>query len=165
MIIYRTTNLINGHTYIGQTKRTGKAYQHYFGGGKLLKAALRKYGRENFSKTILYRAKTQAELDQAEINFITIERIAGKAEYNIANGGVGAVSVSEEKKKKKKKGKIVHEENKRKMRAAKKRMTEETRRKMSEAKKCTKYYNNGTVNVRCKECPDGFVPGRIKKRV
>jgi len=46
--------------------------------------------------------------------------------------------------------------------------SEETRRKMSEVKKgkpnITKgshYFNNGKINVRAKECPEGFVPGRL----
>lgn len=25
------------------------------------------------------------------------------------------------------------------------------------------FFNNGKINIRAKECPDGFVPGRIKK--
>ena len=43
-----------------------------------------------------------------------------------------------------------------------KKLSEETRRKMSEAKKCARWYNNGKINVRVKECPDGFIPGRLK---
>ena len=45
----------------------------------------------------------------------------------------------------------------------------ESIQKMSEAHKGHKYnlgrhwYNNGKVNTMSKECPDGFVPGRIKK--
>ena len=47
---------------------------------------------------------------------------------------------------------------------------EEARRRMSEAakgkniwSKCTHWYNNGKINTMAKECPPGFVPGRIKK--
>ena len=46
----------------------------------------------------------------------------------------------------------------------------ETRKKLSEAGKgkniwikCTHWYNNGKINIRAKECPEGFVPGIIKK--
>lgn len=53
-----------------------------------------------------------------------------------------------------------------------KKHTDETKLKMSKAKKGHKYsvgmcwFNNGSVNKRAKECPDGFVPGRINyKRV
>ena len=49
--IYRTTNLINGKTYIGQHKRRPG---RYFGSGLLLKNAIKKYGKENFKVEILY---------------------------------------------------------------------------------------------------------------
>ena len=39
--------------------------------------------------------------------------------------------------------------------------TDEARRKMSEAKKGTRWYNDGKINIRAKECPDGFTPGRL----
>ena len=46
-------------------------------------------------------------------------------------------------------------------------LSEETKRKMSEVNKgrmkCMHFFNNGKINIRAKECPDGFVPGRIKK--
>ena len=44
--------------------------------------------------------------------------------------------------------------------------SEETRRKMSDATKVQmkgmRWFKNGEKCVRAKECPDGFVPGRIK---
>jgi len=39
--------------------------------------------------------------------------------------------------------------------------SEETRRKMSDAKKAAHWFNNGKINVRAKECPEGFVLGRL----
>ena len=45
----------------------------------------------------------------------------------------------------------------------------ETLRKMSEVKKGKNnpafgkhWYNNGKINIRARECPEGFTPGRIK---
>lgn len=36
----------------------------------------------------------------------------------------------------------------------------------NDSAKNTKWYNNGEINIRSKEgCPDGFVPGRLKKRI
>ena len=46
---------------------------------------------------------------------------------------------------------------------------EETKKKIAEASKGnknvrgTRWYNNGKISKRAKECPEGFVPGRIKK--
>ena len=70
------------------------------------------------------------------------------------------------------KGKPMSEESKKKMAEAKKGKPKsaETRKKMRGAQKGkniwikgTRWYNNGKINIRAKECPDGFVPGRIKK--
>ena len=40
--------------------------------------------------------------------------------------------------------------------------SEESRKKMSESKKGKHWYNNGVKSIRAKECPKGFVKGRIK---
>ena len=66
-------------------------------------------------------------------------------------------------------GKHLSEETRRKMSEAKKNMSEETRKKLSEANKGkniwtkgTRWYNDGKENIRAKECPEGFVPGRLR---
>ena len=66
-------------------------------------------------------------------------------------------------------GKHHSEETRKKMREAQKgrQFSEETRKKMSEAHKDHKgkhWYNNGKENKFCFECPDGFIPGRIKRK-
>lgn len=38
---------------------------------------------------------------------------------------------------------------------------EDAKRKISEASKGKHFYNNGVINVFRKECPEGFIPGRI----
>ena len=62
------------------------------------------------------------------------------------------------------KGKKLSEEHKNKISEAKKgRPAWNKGKKLSEeAKKCMRWYNNGKINIRAKECPPGFVPGRIK---
>lgn len=58
------------------------------------------------------------------------------------------------------------EETKKKMSAAwdyDKHCTEEFRKKISETFKSLCWFNNGERSVRAKECPEGFVPGRIVK--
>ena len=73
------------------------------------------------------------------------------------------------------KGKQRSEETRNKIRASKKgkklgkdnsfygkHHSEETRKKISESKKVTRWFNNGKINIRVKECPPGFVPGRLK---
>ena len=38
------------------------------------------------------------------------------------------------------------------------------KKKMSEKKKGLKAFNNGVVCVMRKECPEGFVPGALKRK-
>ena len=70
-------------------------------------------------------------------------------------------------------GKKHSEETKKKLsEAAKgKHLSEETKKKLSEAKKGkniwikgSHWYNDGKINKRCYECPDGFVPGKLKRK-
>ena len=62
------------------------------------------------------------------------------------------------------KGKHPSEETRNKISEAKKgkRHSEKTLRKISEAFKGLCWFNNGKINVRAKECPEGFVPGMLK---
>ena len=68
-----------------------------------------------------------------------------------------------------KKGKKLSEETKKKLSKSHKgkHMSVETRRKMSAANRIKnigkRWYNNGKINKRCYECPDGFVPGMLRK--
>ena len=45
--------------------------------------------------------------------------------------------------------------------------SDELKKKLSEINKVKmkgmRFFNNGKINIRAKECPDGFVPGRIKR--
>ena len=61
-------------------------------------------------------------------------------------------------------GKTHTEETRMKMSAARKGKpkTEETRKKMGASKKGTRWFNNGKINIRAKECPPGFVSGMLK---
>lgn len=60
--VYMTTNLINGKRYIGQRKYYGK-HQDYLGSGHLLRRAVEKYGKENFSRVILEECSSREQLN------------------------------------------------------------------------------------------------------
>jgi group I intron endonuclease len=88
MIIYKTTNLINGKRYIGKDKYDNPKY---IGSGKLLKYAINKYGKQNFIKeTIEDNIDNVKLLNEREIYWI--DRL--KPEYNIAKGGYGGDTIS-----------------------------------------------------------------------
>lgn len=153
--IYRITNLINGHTYIGQHKYN-KLNDGYMGSGKILKNAIKKYGIDKFAKNILIsRIPIREYADKAEINMIAKERSRGKAEYNIVDGGEGF------------RGGHHTDETKRKIRLASlgnnhakghnignknalgNYLSEETRKKMGQSRKGNT--NNGIAFIKCIE--------------
>ncbi len=85
MIIYKTTNLINGKYYIGKDEKNNS---NYLGSGKILKNSIKKYGKENFKKEILEFCKTKNELNEKEKYWI--ETLSATTfGYNITEGGTG----------------------------------------------------------------------------
>jgi len=92
MIIYKTTNLVNGKIYIGQDKNNNSTY---LGSGKILQFAFQKYGIENFSKEILEKCESTADLNEKEKYWISFYQSTNKnIGYNIALGGNGGDTIS-----------------------------------------------------------------------
>lgn len=91
--IYCITDLENGKTYIGQrTIPKGLTYETdpYKGSGKLLWLAYEKRGFENFKKDCLIIGNfTKEQINRFERCAIYFQRLIGKAEYNLADGGDG----------------------------------------------------------------------------
>lgn len=63
MVIYKTTNLVNGRQYIGKSVRNRPSY---LGSGSILKKAIQKYGKENFVKEIIDKCSSIDELKERE---------------------------------------------------------------------------------------------------
>ena len=92
--IYSITNLVNHKVYIGQTKQRLQARfsQHLCPNSacKALRAAVKKYGRENFELLKLTTAATQEEADALERLWIRLCRSNNpKYGYNQTDGGRG----------------------------------------------------------------------------
>ena len=86
--IYKVTNKINGKFYIGK-HQTKKLNDHYYGSGKKLLAAIKKYGKENFSKEILFVFETEQEMNDKEKELITEDFVKRPDTYNVGVGGEG----------------------------------------------------------------------------
>ena len=84
MIVYRTTNLVNGKFYIGKDQKNDPSY---LGSGRRFKLAVKKYGKENFQKEILEYC-TADNIDEREIYWIKVTNAIQEG-YNISTGGTG----------------------------------------------------------------------------
>lgn len=85
-VVYKTTNNINNKIYIG-IHETEDTEDGYLGSGDLLKAAIRKYGKENFSREILYSNLTREEASNIENKLVDEDFIKREDTYNLALGG------------------------------------------------------------------------------
>ena len=88
--IYKTTNLINGKTYIGKHSSQNIETDNYLGSGKILKKAIKKYGRENFIRQILYQFDSQNQALQKQIQIVDQQFVKQEDTYNITCGGYGS---------------------------------------------------------------------------
>ena len=88
MFVYITTNLINGKRYIGKTIKDES--DPYLGSGTYFSRALKKYGRQNFQRTILEHAKSEDELFELEKKYIQeYNAVEDPNFYNLHEGGKG----------------------------------------------------------------------------
>ena len=85
--IYKITNTINKKYYVGK-HQTSHLDDGYMGSGKLLKAAIKKYGIENFTKEILFVFDNEEEMNQKEKELV----ILSESSYNLCEGGKGGFS-------------------------------------------------------------------------
>jgi hypothetical protein len=85
--IYKTTNNINGKIYIGyHTKKDSK----YLGSGKHFRNAIKKYGKNNFTRIIIDYADNIEDLRIKEIFWIDFYDARNpEIGYNISKGGDG----------------------------------------------------------------------------
>lgn len=86
--VYKTTNLINNKIYIG-VHETINPNDSYIGSGLQIKRAVKKHGKTNFSKEILFECDNSKEAYLIEFLLVDKEFINRNDTYNIAIGGNG----------------------------------------------------------------------------
>lgn len=87
-IIYETKNLKNGKTYIGMHE-TNNIEDGYLGSGKLLKRAIRYYGKEFFERRVLHIFDNKEDMVNKEIELVTEDFVNREDTYNLNPGGEG----------------------------------------------------------------------------
>lgn len=95
--IYKTTNLINGKYYIG-AHQSKSLEDEYLGSGTALRKAIRKYGRENFKREILFTCNSKKEMFEKEAEVVDANFIKKKDTYNLREGGQGGIETKYRKK-------------------------------------------------------------------
>lgn len=86
--LYEIRNNLNGKIYIG-VHRTKSLDDGYMGSGKVLSDAIRKYGIENFTKTILEKFDNSTAMYAKEKEVVTDEFLLREDVYNLRRGGTG----------------------------------------------------------------------------
>jgi|ERR1700690_1644430 len=145
MLIYKITNLINGKSYIGQTRGTEKHrwMKHVIaarnGSQCCIHKAIRKYGADSFSVKIIVRVPKNSMLDFMERFCIYLFGTLVPSGYNLTEGGEGRTpSLSSRRKMSRSHiGKTLSEETKRNMSKASlgKKKTKEHRLNISKGRK------------------------------
>lgn len=113
-IIYKTTNLINSKIYIGMHV-TKNLDDGYLGSGKVLMHAIKKYGKENFKKEILFIFDGEQDMKDKEKELVTEDFCLRDDTYNLCNGGKGGFGYINRSGISKFKGKSHSEETKKKI--------------------------------------------------
>lgn len=97
--VYKITNTINNKFYIGSHK-TQDLNDDYFGSGMYLKRAIKKYGKENFKKEILYYLNSIEEMRTKETEVLQQHR--NDPTYNLKFYSMGGNTREKYSKRKKK---------------------------------------------------------------
>jgi group I intron endonuclease len=85
--VYIITNKINGKKYIGSSRKP-QIDENYYGSGKVVKDALKKYGKENFTRDILWQGEGDARGIET-CYLIAVNASKNPMYYNMTNDARG----------------------------------------------------------------------------
>ena len=85
--VYITTCLVNGKRYLGQ-RVFAKGWKTYIGSGVAFTQAVKRYGKENFTREIVHVCYSQEELNKAEYDLsVCLNVVESDDFYNLVFGG------------------------------------------------------------------------------
>jgi len=87
-VVYLITNLKNGKKYIGSDSNNDK---YYYGSGVNIKKAIKKYGKNNFKKSILWFGPKEylREMEEYYCEYYDVQN--SNLFYNCTNKGTGSI--------------------------------------------------------------------------
>jgi group I intron endonuclease len=138
-ILYQTTNICNGKIYVGVHKVADTSRsKRYVGSGQAIKAAIKKYGRDNFVRKTLAEFSCAKDAYAAEADAVNENFVGRDDTYNLNLGGKGCNGLTHTDEAKAKmsisaKGRITSAETRAKIgdKSRNRVISEETRAKMS----------------------------------
>jgi hypothetical protein len=88
--VYKITSKIDGKIYVGVRSCNCNMHEdNYLGSGIALKRAIKKYGKEFFTKEILFNFSTNKEAFLKEAELVNEEFVLRKDTFNLSVGGCG----------------------------------------------------------------------------
>lgn len=87
--VYLTTNLINGKQYVGEHNNLK---DNYYGSGIAIHRAIKKYGKQNFSRKILEEFDSKELAFNAQEKYIILFNTLEPNGYNISPKGGNCVN-------------------------------------------------------------------------
>lgn len=96
--VYKITNLLNCKIYIGIHSSLNPEKDGYMGSGKLIKNAIKKYGKNNFKKEILITLDCRNAAIEYERLIVNEEFVKNENSYNLIIGGTDSHQLGKKKK-------------------------------------------------------------------
>lgn len=82
--------MLNNKVYVGKHKSTKHPFENgYYGSGKQITAAIKKYGIENFKKEVIHYCSSMEEMSNKEAEIVTEDFVKQTDTYNMHKGGPG----------------------------------------------------------------------------
>jgi hypothetical protein len=89
--VYKTTNIVNNKYYIGVHK-TANPNDDYLGSGTVFKLAIKKYGKQNFKKEVLFVFDDLKDAYEKEYELVNEAFVKCEDNYNLHIGGSGGLA-------------------------------------------------------------------------